>query len=121
MRDYRFRAWDKRFNTMRYGNPMSIFYLNNSDHELMQYTGLHDKNGKEIYEGDIVKVNGWNGKNIIKYYKEWAGFGLDGSDWKMSYIHTPFEDSRKGFNVEYEVIGNIYDNPELLKDKTGQI
>ena len=83
--------------------------------EIMQFTGLLDCSGKEIYESDIVKVNGWNGLNVVKYYKQWAGFGLDGSKWKTNYIRTPFFDNER-IKVKYEIIGNIYQDKNLLNN-----
>jgi len=74
---------------------------------LMDYTGLKDKNGKEIYEGDIVRDR-FNDIIVIKYDEKkltftrenWSG---DNEIWK--YCRT----------VSYEIIGNKYDNPELLE------
>ena len=80
---------------------------------LMQYTGLHDKNGKEIYDGDIVYCQTKYGKAkaIIKF--------LDGKF--VAYWNSALTHPENGhhiacyeINKRFEVIGNIYDNPELL-------
>lgn len=103
---------------------------------LMQFTGLHDKNGKEIYEGDIVE------------FKKKSGFGTDKGDKKvivwdtvhlcfimvwLQYFQTdveyrngnPITKTIGGYTYDkvtdskkVEVIGNIYENPELLKPST---
>jgi uncharacterized phage protein (TIGR01671 family) len=85
------------------------------EYELMQFTGLHDKNGKEIYEGDILKLQypvnyGFAGK----YNHEIIVTILfdNGSFWFKGDGYT---DCNWHFYNEYEVIGNIYENPELLK------
>ena len=78
---------------------------------LLQYTGLHDRNGKEIYEGDICKM-GWEGHEIIApmiWNSEKAQFGLDATVDFESPEHI------KDVPTRPEVIGNIYENPELLK------
>jgi uncharacterized phage protein (TIGR01671 family) len=84
---------------------------------LMQYTGLKDKNGKEIYEGDIVKAIGKLDKNIgiVEYRDEMASFYFKfetHAKFPMHFTLAIWND--EGF--EPEVIGNIYENPELLKE-----
>jgi uncharacterized phage protein (TIGR01671 family) len=72
----------------------------------MQYTGLKDKNGKEIYEGDIVRFSFKHG-DVVRFV-EWS---YPYSGWAMGgHKYTPEE-----CEVFGEVIGNIYENPELLK------
>lgn len=75
-----------------------------------QYTGLHDKNGKEIYEGDIVKIK-YRDEDIGKVIYEHNGFSIDVTNMNKNYGRVSF------VNNFIEVIGNIYDNPELLGEK----
>lgn len=111
MREIKFRAWDKERNEMRYGFEGQIDWEFRDDYPLMQYTGLKDKNGKEIYEGDIIQL--W--KDKIKAYKveiKWNDHYLGYEPW-CQYIDGL--DSPEQWGYEMEVIGNIYENPELLK------
>lgn len=71
--------------------------------KVIQYTGLKDKNKKEIYEGDIVRTSEHIG--IVKYYKGMYCINVDDS-FKLSMYET---------NEFMEVIGNIYETPDLLK------
>lgn len=80
-----------------------------------QYTGLTDKNGKKIFEGDVVvctqEINGnFVDKHIETGYVEMK-HGAFGLHRKQGY-YRPFKDWLE--NYEYEVIGNIHDNPELI-------
>ena len=132
MRDIKFRAWDKKHNEMvpdlicfykdggishnnHFNSDISPFrgYMWDSRNlEVMQYTGLKDKNGKEIYEGDIVKYKYTSREQIaeIKYNKEKLGFDFADNKVNLSYAYN----FRQINNIE--VIGNIYENSELLKE-----
>ena len=85
------------------------------DIELMQYTRIKDKNGKEIYEGDILKYNfPFDGRlkhvSPVKFLETEASFGIKdiyGNEIPLYRITA---------NNYFEVIGNIYENPELLED-----
>lgn len=144
MREIKFRVWDKEneyminskqgvYTALR--NVMNITrqddeYYNNGDllkpnkekYILMQYTGLKDKNGTEIYEGDIVKIHkhsydfGFKQEEIgqIKFIDGAFGFYKEKS--KNEYYFNTLADEIAYHEIEeYEVIGNIYDNPELLE------
>ena len=87
---------------------------------LMQFTGLRDKNGTEIYEGDIIRMN-VKYKNIFwKVVHEWYGWAfqrIDRPEWKPVSFSMAIGIRTKR-EIEYcktEVIGNIYENPEMLE------
>ena len=113
MRELKFRAWDridKRMITIERFSQIPSNWRDVMD--LMQFTGLHDKNGKEIYEGDVLRF-------IIddEVYRtqpvEWKPeFGLFYAGINVGE-YCP-EDMWACEDV-YEVIGNIYENPELLE------
>lgn len=125
-REIKFRAWDKfeeyfinsdEFAVNFYGtifkaNLDSDTYnnnINNSNLILMQYTELKDKNHVEIYEGDIVScnINSQHKENILGYIEYVLGnWFIHGNDGKIYYF---------GGASNIKVIGNIYENPELLK------
>jgi len=134
MREIKFRAWDERYNKYFYhaertydnacGGYGCIDSENFGDvlddtekYSVEQYTGLHDKNGKEIYEGDIVCTpyidcifGDLVGKDIdydfkfVVNFKD-ASFVLSNKDRGNIYINE--------FGSNIEIIGNIHDNPEL--------
>ncbi len=77
--------------------------------KLMQWTGLTDKAGVDIYEGDIVNY-GSDKNMVVIFHKDCAGFGLRKAGW----MHTHFFGESIEDSSKCEVVGNIYDNPELL-------
>jgi len=92
----------------------NIFELKGID--LMQYTGLKDKNGKEIYEGDVV-LTGWEGFINKEWYVGWGqgGFVLINNMGRPFSLNSDDFVDEDGEVTKFEVIGNIYESPELLK------
>ena len=88
---------------------------------LMQSTGLFDKNGQEIFEGDIIDTTDYEGglssvgNPLVKVESDKYGFIVTG-DFPCSPITLKeFEDGRKFAGVKVKIIGNVYENPELLE------
>lgn len=116
---------EKRCIRVTKPSPYGLFLpLEDEDLEFMQFTGLHDKNGKEIYEGDIVHC--WD---TIAKCEIWAvvEFGNPNAEYTWGWQLRKIK-GNKGVNLDIlcwveceetnaycEIIGNIYDNPELLK------
>jgi hypothetical protein len=107
-REIKFRAWDKKRAQML-AVPLipaeiyEVFKLP-EQFDLMQFTGLKDKNGKEIYEGDALSTE--SGQCLVQWYKQAAAFRF--------IFEGPNSESPLNYD-DVEVIGNIYQNPELLK------
>ena len=81
---------------------------------IMQYTGLKDKNGVEIYEGDVVKQVAGEYSYIGAVEKDCYQFYIDGIDSLVAYSFDDVADT-SNCTADLEVIGNIHENPELLK------
>lgn len=95
--------------TEEYYNPS--YWIKIDKDTIMQYTGLKDKNGVEVYEGDIVS---WNNKiGYIGFLKQEMGYCiiLKDTDFRLGHRNIG---SGYDFNADIEVIGNIYENPELI-------
>lgn len=75
----------------------------------MQYTGLKDKNGKEIYEGDVITYKLWSHIEPQTDIVEFSSYGFS----PMNFLECTSDGSETEHT--FEVIGNIYENPELLK------
>lgn len=89
---------------------------------LQQYVDLKDKNGKKIFEGDIIKVDRWHFKKpeyeIIEDGSEIAYIYMGSTEWLMSFDHIRYDDIvplEQHSWARIEVIGNIFENPELVK------
>jgi uncharacterized phage protein (TIGR01671 family) len=105
MREIKFRAWDSKNKKMIYFD-LSDTIAPSQDH-IMQYTGLKDKNGIEIYEDDILDEVG----------KNWKVERDDGGAWMLDIDNGRGRKYLHPINQHLEIIGNIYDNPKLLEAK----
>lgn len=124
----KFRAWTEEGEVMYYDvypfkddtlllsyDEIAFDEVPESDFILMQSTGLEDKNGSEIFEGDVVIYE--VGRNTyteeVAYDKNFAGFGV--KDAKANVVFTFGEIAEDISLISLEVIGNIYENPGLLE------
>lgn len=132
MREIKFRAWSNKTKTM-YIPEMGMSWMlqfpngeygNEGVFELMQFTGLLDKNGKEIYEGDVIQTPHYilNGKFYYLHHK--IIYNQEYSSFTVTNLSNITDDLKVNGNTflyvlckeeDIEVIGNVYDNPELCK------
>lgn len=137
-REIKFRAWSGFYEdemelvySDKYDSLYRFFSEDQKFEDIMQYTGLKDKNGTEIYEGDILQYRHYHNLSYTEDYMTdkvmWGETG-DSDD----YIHSKhyewvvgddsLADAADGYydGYECEVIGNIYENPELLEEQNGR-
>lgn len=121
-KDIKFRAWDAEENKFWYFTLQEILerrmsYRGSWDDKILrcektQYIGLNDKNGKEIYEGDILKDE-FDRKFYVYWVSNEARFAIRQKNRKSEYFMVIN-------HLKIEVIGNIYENPDLLEVANGQ-
>ena len=140
-REIKFRVWDHNTDTMmipdnfefcdgeicwidagREAGPKSGNDGDPGQFEIMQYVGLHDKNGREIYEGDILKVTSEDGESYVAAVKwfgdeDYPAFDLEGIPVAWNYDANALATIFQSGVEKCEVIGNIFENPELLEGK----
>jgi uncharacterized phage protein (TIGR01671 family) len=96
--------------------PMTSGGIEDSLMHSQQFTGLTDKNGKEIYEGDIVYHSYFREQGVMEWYEKRTGFFLRWTEpFGVDKTVGGHQDMWPIDQDSFEVIGNIYDNPELLK------
>lgn len=136
-REIKFRAWCDKGNQMhtpcevyagengelytRTGYSTDTGYLYNIHTNIQQFTGLLEKNGKEVYEGDVVYAAMiHHGKPGLKF-KAKIVYNAHVGCYQISYlnINERFVRDNIGFSYQLEIIGNIYENPELLRSAIG--
>lgn len=126
MREIKFRAWDKVYKRMVYSltpmfdeneNALDMSWIKDydGDYELMQFTGLHDENNVPIYEGDIVPSL-YNNKPCVVVWDQGCCEFRTENDGYSEHLYDTTGEFDFGRNM-WEVIGNIYENPELLEGK----
>lgn len=120
----KFRAWDKESGMRQVlpddltiseeGDEFHVMYGVGEEPVLMQFTGLHDKSGVEIYEGDILKYD--NPKHPLRKHPFFqVEFKFQGFNILLSNGESTGMGGVRAHPERFCVIGNLYQNPELLK------
>jgi len=130
-REIKFRAWDGEKMRYLFDTPMDSYMVvffhdcllkgkrtfttgkpaKTVEVTPMQYTGLKDKNGKEIYEGDVVRIQSESHKSGLVEVVKW----IDPTNWVSDVCAVNgFVNHESIYKTKPEIIGNIYENPELL-------
>lgn len=118
MREIKFRGYGKDAKRWIYGSlldekSVGIVAIQDEDchvyavepESVGQYTGFRDCEGREIYEGDVVRIDDWSSPSYIRWDDDTASFVVD--RWTVCLAHVCYR----------KVIGNVHDNPELLERK----
>lgn len=126
MREIKFRGKGKKDRKWYFGNLYDkdtygrthICTINggclNIDHTTVgQFTGLYDKNNNEIYEGDVIRLNDY--ANVVCVFQHGAFGYVYAKDFHSFAGNTNFTFNPKNQDADVEIVGNIFDNPELLE------
>lgn len=128
MREIKFRAWDSVQGIMLPVECINFregtVTLNEGDNsvtdtlemfQLMQYTGLKDKNGTEIFEGDILKVDDGKYGGVVKFNDHDLSYVIEDKTGGYGFVNGKVYDEWPEYRT-YEVIGNIWENKDLLQE-----
>ncbi len=120
MRELKFRVWDGKYmeqvcelawtvGGLRWSGPgVGDGCIPKDNHIIMQFTGLKDKDGEDVYEGDIVEI--WSDYGSRKHRIEQVIYTENSASFDTEWVDD-------WLTCTFEVIGNIYQNPELLETK----